>query len=92
MFHLSPSLPPTLCSPSAVLFLVGLFSAAESDFETHLVDRGIEQRAWIGCIRVAEIQREMRQQMFDQVGLMIAEFVPFAPSEKRSVTVLGSLV
>ena len=69
-----------------------VLAAAESDFETKLVDRRIEQRAWVGCIRVAEIQREMRQKMLDQVSLMIAELVPLASPEKRSVAVLGILV
>ena len=68
-----------------------MLAAAKSDFEPHLADRCVEQRGRIGGVRGAGIERKARQQMFDQVGLMIAKLVPLTPSEERTVAVVGVL-
>jgi len=63
-----------------------MFAAAETDLEPARRGRRIEQlrqRCWRRCVRV---ERKVRQQMFDQVGLMRAKLVTLAPSEERTLT------
>ena len=62
-----------------------MLAAAESDFEPDILDVAIEQ---IGkpCRRGrSDIERQMRQQIVDQVGLMDAELVALAAAEERAV-------
>jgi hypothetical protein len=62
-----------------------MFAATESDFETNALDCRIEQGCEFGGTATADVEREMRQQMLDQVGLMRAELVALAPSEERAL-------
>ena len=61
-----------------------MLAAAEADLQSHVVDRRIEQRGWIGRICARKVQRETRQQVFDQIGLMGSQLVSLAPSEERA--------
>ena len=62
-----------------------MLAAAESDFETDALDCRIEQRREVGRTGAADVERQMRQQVLDQVGLMRAELVALAPSEERAL-------
>jgi hypothetical protein len=64
-----------------------MFAAAESDFEADVVGGWIEQVGKIGRAGTADVERKPRQQMFDQIGLVDAEFMALAPPEKRPVRV-----
>ena len=62
-----------------------MLAAAESDFETDALDCRIEQRREVGRTGTADVERKMRQQILDQVGLMRAELVALAPPEERAL-------
>ena len=68
-----------------------MLAAAETDFKTNEINRRIEQLSKAGPIRVADVEREPRQQMLDQIGLMGAELVALAPAEERAVRVSGGV-
>ena len=59
-----------------------MLAAAEADLETHLVDRTGEQRAQIGRRRRREIEREPRQQRFEQRRLLRTQRMALAAAEK----------
>ena len=69
-----------------------MLTAAESDFKPNHVNRRIEQLGRAGLVRVADVERKPRQQMFDQVGLTGAELVALAPAEERTVRVSGGVI
>src|SRR5438477_12693228 len=61
-----------------------MLAAAESDLEPDLVDRdGEQRRQLLGC-GLAQIEREARQQGFDQSGLTRAKPMTFAPPEEAA--------
>ncbi len=62
-----------------------VFATAESDFEPDIVDLTLEQFGEIGRRgAAADIERQMRQQIVDQVGLVIAELVTLPAAEERA--------
>jgi hypothetical protein len=69
-----------------------MFAAAEPDFEADVVGGRIEQVGKIGRTPASDVERKPRQQMFDQIGLVDAEFVALAPPEKRTVRVSGAAI
>ena len=69
-----------------------MFAAAESDFEPDIVDGRLEQLSEIGRARRGDVERELRQQMLDQIGLVRAELVALAPSEERAARVRAGVI
>ena len=69
-----------------------VFAAAKTDFEPDGIGRRIEQAGEIGRAGTCDIERQPRQQVFDQVGLMRAKLVALAPPEKRTVRVEGTVI
>ena len=69
-----------------------MFAAAKSDLEPDLAGRRVEQAGETGRARSVDVERQPRQQMFDQVGLARAQSVALAPSEKRTVRVNGGVI
>jgi hypothetical protein len=67
-------------------------SAARADFQPEVLNRGIEQVADILRGRAGQIEREMRQEMRDQIGLMRAQPVSLAAAEERALRVRRSPV
>jgi hypothetical protein len=61
-----------------------MFGAAKSDFEPHAVDFTCKQLAEIGRRRVAEIERELRQQCAEKGRLPRLECVTLAAAKKRA--------
>ena len=61
-----------------------MLAAAKSDLEPQVVGSGIEQVADIGGCFACDIEREMRQQVLDEVGLMRAKLVALAAAEERT--------
>ena len=61
-----------------------MFGAAEADFKPHIVDVA-EQCAQIGGRRLAQIERDARQQRVEQRGLPRLERMPFAPAEEGAL-------
>ena len=59
-----------------------MLAAAESDFEPDVVDRAVEQLGEIARALARDVERQARQQMLDQVGLVRAQLVALAPSEE----------
>jgi hypothetical protein len=66
-----------------------MLAAAEADFEPHLVDGGIEDLARLAWRGDRNIEREMRQEMFDQVRLMLTELVSLATAEEGALALGG---
>src|SRR5258708_37924985 len=62
-----------------------MFAAAESDFEPYAIDRSIEHFSEIGRARCRNVEGKPRQQMFDQIGLVRAQFVALAAPEERTM-------
>jgi hypothetical protein len=69
-----------------------MLAAAEADFEPEIIGRRVEQVSKIGWARAADVERKPRQPVFDQIGLVRAEFVTLAPPEKRTMRVRGSAI
>ena len=64
-----------------------MLGAAEADFEPNVVDRRRETaRARSSGARLAQIEREARQQRVEQLGLPRAQRMALAPAEERAVT------
>ena len=61
-----------------------MFAAAESDFEPDVVDLAIEQLGERRRRAPGDVERQMRQQVIDQVGLVDAELVALAAAEERA--------
>ncbi len=59
-----------------------MFAAAEADLEPDVIDRPVEAIRQIGWAGAGDIQREPRQQSFDQIGLMEAKLMTLATAEK----------
>jgi hypothetical protein len=62
-----------------------MLTAAEPDLEARVVGSGIEQVTDIGGCFARDIEREMRQEVFDQVGLMRTKLVALAAPEERAL-------
>ena len=62
-----------------------MLAAAKSDFEPDIPDVAIEQLGEPVRRGRSDIERQMRQQIVDQVGLMDAELVALAAAEERAV-------
>ena len=60
------------------------FTAAETDFERNIADRYRKQHAQIERRRSGKIERQQRQQSLDQLRLVRAELVTFAPAKERA--------
>src|ERR1700709_847701 len=71
-----------------VRFSREVLAAAESDLESQLGPLRIEQIRWRGRRRRLYSEREPRQQMVDQMGLMGAELVTLTPAEERALIVI----
>ncbi len=69
-----------------------MFAAAESDFEPDIVGLRLEELGEIVRRGRADIERQMRQQIIDQVGLMDAELVALAAAEERAVRMRDAAV
>ncbi len=61
-----------------------MLAAAKSDFEPDVANRRLEQLSETVRRGAADIERQMRQQVFDQVSLTDAELVPLAAAEERA--------
>ena len=61
-----------------------VLAAAESDFEPDIVDVAFEQFGEPVRRGRPDIERQMRQQIVDQVGLVDAELVALAAAEERA--------
>ena len=59
-----------------------MLAAAKSDFEPDGIDRSVEQSGKIGRLRAINFKRKPRQQMFDQVGLVRAQFMALAAAKE----------
>ena len=55
-------------------------------------DRRVEQLSETRRRCSSDVEREARQQLLDQVGLVRAQFVTLAPSEERTLPVLGNII
>jgi hypothetical protein len=64
-----------------------MFAAAKSDFEPDIIERSVEQVSETIRRRRCDIERQMRQQVVDQVGLMDAKLVALAAAEERTAPV-----
>ena len=62
-----------------------ILAAAESDLEADALRLRVEQRRDVGRTGTADVERQMRQQVLDQIGLMDAESVALAPPEERAL-------
>src|SRR5260221_751365 len=62
-----------------------MFAAAESDFEPDAIDRSVEYFSEIGRARCRDVEGKARQQMFDQISLVLAQFVALAAPEERTM-------
>jgi len=69
-----------------------MLAAAKSDFQAHALRLWVEQRCEVRRTRAGNVEREMRQQVLDQIGLMDAELVALAPPEERAVRVNRSAI
>ena len=69
-----------------------MLTAAEADFEPDIADRRGEQAGKIGRAGTADVERQARQQLLDQAGLMRAKLVTLAPSEERALRGSGRVV
>ena len=69
-----------------------MFAAAEADFEPDLIGRRVEQPGKIGWAGLADVERQPRQQLLDQLNLMDAQLVALAPSEERTVGDSGDAI
>ena len=68
-----------------------MLAAAEADLEPDIVDGGSNSPAR-SAGRGRDVERKPRQQMIDQVGLVLAQLVALAPPEERAVPVRGRVV
>ena len=62
-----------------------MLAAAESDFEPDIPDIAFEQLGEPVRRRRFDFERQVRQQVVDQVGLVDAELVALAAAEERAV-------
>ena len=69
-----------------------MLAATEPDFEPDFGGRRVEQCGEVGRAGIADVERKMRQQVLDQLGLVQTEFVALAPPEERTVRVNGAAV
>jgi hypothetical protein len=66
-----------------------MLAAAEADLEPHIVRRGIEDLARIPRRLARDVERKMRQQMIDQLGLVLPELVALAAPEEGALAVIA---
>src|SRR5579863_784127 len=69
-----------------------MLAAAKSDFEPDAIDRGIEKSGKIFRLRAGNVQRELRQQLIDEVGLVRAQPVTLAPAKERALPANGGRI
>ena len=69
-----------------------MLAAAESDFEPDIGDVAIEQVGKPRGCGCSDVERQMRQQIVDQVGLMDAELVALAAAEERAARMCGRAI
>ena len=63
-----------------------MFAAAKTDFEPDVFKRRFENIREIFRRGRADIERQARQQIVDQIGLMRAQLVALAPAEERALS------
>jgi hypothetical protein len=61
-----------------------MLAAAKSDFDTDFLDADVKERAQIGRCRRCQVERQPRQQCFDQVGLVQPQPLALAAAKKSS--------
>ncbi|MGC0321747.1 hypothetical protein ABIG06_002376 [Bradyrhizobium sp. USDA 326] len=66
-----------------------MLTAAEADLEPDILGRGIEDVARIRRRLTVDIERKMRQQLLDQPGLVLPEFVALAAPEEGALAVIA---
>jgi hypothetical protein len=66
-----------------------MLAAAEADLEPQIVGRGSEDLAGIRRCFAVDGQRKTRQQMIDQLGLVLPELVTFATPEESALAVVA---
>ena len=69
-----------------------MFASAKSDFEPDILESAIEEVGESGRSGIFDIDRQTRQQVFDQVGLVQAQLVALATAEERPMRVPGRTV
>ncbi len=66
-----------------------MLAAAEADLEPYILRCRIEDLAGLRRPLRRDVERKMRQQMIDQLGLVLPELVALAPSEEGALAVLA---
>ena len=66
-----------------------MLAAAEADLEPQIVDGGTEDLAGIRRCCAVDGERKTRQQLIDQLGLVLPELVALAASEEGALAVLA---
>jgi len=66
-----------------------MLAAAEADLEPQIVDCGGEDLTGIRRCFAVDGERKTRQQMIDQLGLVLPELVALAASEESALAVLA---
>ncbi len=62
-----------------------MLAAAKADFEPDILDLAVEELGeMLAALPRCDIERQMRQQIVDQVGLVNAELVALAAAEERA--------
>ena len=64
-----------------------MLAAAEADLEPDIGDAVLEQFCQIAGGAGRDVERKMRQQMIDQLGLVLPELVALAPTEEGALAV-----
>jgi hypothetical protein len=66
-----------------------MLAAAEADLEPQIVDCGDKDLAGIRRCLAVDGQRKTRQQMIDQLGLVLPELMALAAPEEGALAVLA---
>jgi hypothetical protein len=69
-----------------------MLTAAKADLEPHRLRRRIEQLRDSGGGRRCDVERKMRQQVLDEIGLVGAQFVALAAAEERAARMRRGIV
>ena len=69
-----------------------MLAAAESDFEPDILDVAIKQLGKPRRRGRSDIERQMRQQIVDQIGLVDAQLMALAAAEERAARMCGRAI